>query len=548
MLSKLMASEKLFYTLLFFCFAFAIFLRIYKFIPKNDYHFDEAGSYIAATNNWSNYLNIHDMLAVTGKELRDKLLNIPSDQRGNYKKLMRDTGKYDDHPPLYFIILHTLIWWMGGESSKWHGFILNISLFTATFFLFIRLSKNLLKTKYSALTCVFLWSVSQGPILNTLLDRMYEMMTLFVLLALLSVFSAFDKDEPVSKDYILYSIILIYGFLTHYTFLLFTLFLSLVILFNYRNKLNVVLCYFIATISSFIISNLIFPFVLYVFINKPWQMRHLVTRTLNWDIMDLLGNYFWKLSYTILQIGQLTLYKKFSVFLLFTLLVFTLIYKNVKKEKIKIDLKGLYIFLLVILFTLSSVYVSKLRAPRIIYPMLPLIFILITQSFEYIHFRVIRNLAIIVVGIPIMWGSFYNLTVYSPQAEAYKKSNFPTFLISFNRPSPLRKFFNKGFIRDDKIYRIYHIKYPCNIGKINDIYNDSISKFENILVFLSARSPVDTLTRDHNQNDTRTYDHFQKLIQSKYKIIGKIEKFGVSNVYELIKKPEGISESSLSFR
>ena len=534
MLSKLIASEKLFYILLFFCFAFSIFLRIYKFIPKNDYHFDEAGSYIAATNNWSNYLNINHMSQITGKELRDKLLNIPDDQRGNYKKILRDTGKHDDHPPLYFIVLHTLIWWIGGESCKWHGFMLNIFLFTATFFLFIRLSQNLLKTKYAALTCVFLWSVSQGAILNTLLDRMYEMMTLFVVLAVLSVFSAFDKDEPVSKDYILYSIILIFGFLTHYTFLLFTLFLSLVILFNYRNKLKVVLGYFIATISSFIISNLIFPFFLHIFINTPWQMRHLVNRTLEWDLMHLLGNYFWKLSNTILQVGQLTLYKKFSIFLIFTLLAFTFIYKNLKKEKIKIDLKSLYIFLLVILFTLSSVYVSKLLASRIIYPMLPLIFILIIKIFEYIHFRILRNLAIIVIGITIMWGSFYNLTVYSSQAEAYKKSNLPTFLISFYRLSPLRKFFNKGFIRDDKTYRIYHIKYPCNIGNINDIYNDSISKFEHTLVFLSAISPQDTLTRDHN--DKGTYDHFQKLIQSKYQIIGKIEQFGVSKVYELIKK------------
>lgn len=517
MLSKLTNSKTSFYVFLFISYSLSMFLRIYHFIPKNSFHVDENYSYIISTNNLSKFNNIKDMPAMTGEDLYNRFLDIPDNQKGNYKVIMRDTA-HDTHPPLYYILLHNIIWWIGGGiSSKWHGFLLNIFLFTATFLFFFRLSQNLLQTKYIALICTLYWAVSKGAIYNTLFDRMYEMMTLFIVLSVLSVFSAFDKEKLIAKDYISYSMILILGFLTHYLYLFFILFLSLVIMYNYRNKREVILLYIVATISSFVISNLIFPFTKYIvtYSNHYRSFNNDITKLFfKHNIIGQLKQFFSNLDDYIKLITRITFYKTYSVYLLLSLVIFFIIWKKYKNVKIKLEPKISYIFLLVILFTSLLAFSAPFTTWRYIAPILPLIFILIAKSFEFMNYRLIQNIAISIVGLTIIYGSFYSVTLYNPKIKTYKDSILPIIIIYSIDFLPLA-ILNKSFIKEDKTY-IFRNGRNSNM---KDIYNNDITKIKKLLLFLSG--------------DKRTHEYFRKLIYSKYEIIDQIEEYNLFKVYKL---------------
>lgn len=517
MLSKLTTFKISFHVFLFISFSLSMFLRIYHFIPKNSFHVDENYSYIISTNNLSNFNNIKDMPAMTGEDLYNRFLDIPDNQKGNYKVIMTDTA-HDTHPPLYYILLHSIIWWIGGGiSSKWHGFLLNIFLFTATFLFFFRLSQNLLQTKSIALICTLYWAVSKGAIYNTLFDRMYEMLTLFIVLSVLFVFSAFDKEKPIAKDYISYSMILIFGFLTHYYYLFFILFLSFVILFNYRNKREVILLYIVTTISSFVISNLIFPFTKYIvkYSDHYRKLHSSITKLFfEQNIIDQLKHFISNLDDYIKLIISITFYKTYSVYLLLSLVIFFIIWKKYINVKIKLEPKILYIFLLVILFTSLLAFSAPFITWRYIAPILPLVFILIAKTFEFMNYRLIQNIAISIVGLTIIYGSFYGVTFYDPKIEAYRDSKLPIIIIYSIDFLPLT-ILNKSFIKEDKTY-IFHEGRNSNI---KDIYNNDISKFEKLLLFLSG--------------DKRTHEYFRKLIYPKYEIIDQIDEYNLFKVYKL---------------
>ncbi len=215
-------------------------LLLYFGSQKQGMHFDEFFSYF--NTNSSAGRQAFDRSWVASEEIRQDFYVKPGEQF-QYGTVVKLQG-YDVHPPVFYILLHTLCSFMPGVYSIWQGLVLNIcyALLTTVFWYLIlqRFTKSDLA---SFLICLFL-IVNPGIISNVMFIRMYCLMTLFISISVwLHIRMA---EEGIKTGYIILNAVLAYlGFLTHYFYLVFLFFIEGAFVLNFlwkkhREKKNVV--------------------------------------------------------------------------------------------------------------------------------------------------------------------------------------------------------------------------------------------------------------------------------------------------------------------
>lgn len=132
----------------------------------------------------------------------------------------------DVHPPLYYMMMHTLSSFVPGRISFTAGTALNILFMLGCTILIYLTAKEIFGSEMTGLVTAALFGVTYGACNMVLFIRMYTVVT-FLILAHVYVYLRFLEEKTLTwKIWTAFGVTLVLGVLTHYYFILLAFFLA----------------------------------------------------------------------------------------------------------------------------------------------------------------------------------------------------------------------------------------------------------------------------------------------------------------------------------
>lgn len=178
--------------------------------------------------------------------------------------------KDDNHPPVHFMLLHTMSSVFRGTLSPWLGCSINLVCLGITLWLLLRLGRQLAdvfslegKGRQLGILAVLLYGMSTGALGTVLLIRMYGLLSCLCV-ALFSVHVEKWKNNGFDKKNKGLIAITVLGFLTQYFFLFYCLLLAAVtaVILLYRHRNKELWCYIRSMVIAAVIGLVLFPFAI----------------------------------------------------------------------------------------------------------------------------------------------------------------------------------------------------------------------------------------------------------------------------------------------
>ena len=150
----------------------------YFCIQKQGFHYDEYYSYYSS--------NVTHGLAPTDREWKDvseirSEFRVLEGERFRYD-MVKIMQSYDVHPPLYYMILHTVCSLFPGLFSKWLGLGINLLFFIICYWLLAYIAYHVFhKNKYMTAVVCLLFGFQVGVLSGITFIRMYMMLTMWCL-------------------------------------------------------------------------------------------------------------------------------------------------------------------------------------------------------------------------------------------------------------------------------------------------------------------------------------------------------------------------------
>lgn len=235
-------SKKIFFIGMTLLLCLQIIVLFYYGSRKAGYHEDELYSYYSSNKTAGLFVN--DREWTTGESFRNELVVLPGEQfRYGVVKQMQS---WDVHPPFYYYLLHTVCSLTPGIFSKWQGISVNLLGFVISFILLayaayltavypISMQPELSdseKRSYRkrgyvlAGTVCGIWGFGAAVISGVMFIRMYQWLTVFVLLCLCLHLRVLVRKKESRSFYLLLALTVFFGFLTQYYYIIFHFFLG----------------------------------------------------------------------------------------------------------------------------------------------------------------------------------------------------------------------------------------------------------------------------------------------------------------------------------
>jgi len=236
-------------------------IMLFFMIQKEGFHCDEIFSYgssnCAEESVFYSYKG-DDIVWRTREEANNymKALN----NRFNYKAVY-ENQKNDVHPPLFYMIVHTVCSILNNTFSKYIIFFISLPFFIGTCILIWKIL-NLIDRKPISILTVALYGLSLGGISTMMFQRMYMMLTFFTIAYLYLNISILKNKFVLTKKHILgLFVVSVLGFLTQYFFAIYAALVSLfmIILFIVNKKFKEMFKYIGTLVLAAITGLLIFP-------------------------------------------------------------------------------------------------------------------------------------------------------------------------------------------------------------------------------------------------------------------------------------------------
>ena len=178
--------------------------------------------------------------------------------------------KDDNHPPLHFMLLHTISSLFQGRISAWMGCVINMAAVLWVMFLLYRICILLAPAlglenagrKLGLMTALF-YGLSTGALATVLLIRMYGMLTLWCVLyfyLILQKWLGTSFDRKNGKLILVTAL----GFWTQYFFLFYCLLLAVVVsvCLGRNGRLRELFCFVRSMVIAALVGLLVFPFAI----------------------------------------------------------------------------------------------------------------------------------------------------------------------------------------------------------------------------------------------------------------------------------------------
>lgn len=219
-----------------------IIVLFYYGSRKAGYHEDELYSYYSSNKTAGLFVN--DREWTIGESFRNELVVLPGEQfRYGVVKQMQS---WDVHPPFYYYLLHTVCSLTPGIFSKWQGISVNLLGFVLSFILLayaayltavypISMQPELSDSEKQSYrkrgyvlagTVCGMWGFGAAVISGVMFIRMYQWLTVFVLLCLCLHLHALVRKKESWSFYLLLAVTVFLGFLTQYYYIIFHFFLG----------------------------------------------------------------------------------------------------------------------------------------------------------------------------------------------------------------------------------------------------------------------------------------------------------------------------------
>ncbi len=196
----------------------------YFCMQKQGFHYDEYYSYYSS--------NVTYGLVPTDREWKDvseirSEFQVFEGERFQYG-LVKTMQSFDVHPPLYYMILHTICSLFPHFFSKWFGLGLNLGLFLICYCLMAKISYHIFKgNKYMMAVSCLLFGFQVGVLSGITFIRMYMLLTMWCLAITIWHIPTWEKGLKLTlkNSLCLFGLVTL-GFLTHYYYAVFLFFLA----------------------------------------------------------------------------------------------------------------------------------------------------------------------------------------------------------------------------------------------------------------------------------------------------------------------------------
>lgn len=472
-MSKL--KGKIYVILLIFIILLQSIIAIYSANKRENFHMDEYYShgliqydkpFIMSNedfyNNWHEAQYFKDY--VTLKE-QDKW-----DFRAVYKNQVQDV-----HPPVYYLLLRIACSFNLNNFSKWPGIILNIIVAIICTVILYLIGNRIYGNKYIALLTCFVNAMCIATIEAITFIRMYELVTLNCLL--LIYYHIINRDKKLgTKDLIIFSILVITGFLTHYYYAFIVAVLYFMYLLKYAKEKNKKeLAKYTATLAiSVLIAILIFPYSMF-HIFFGYRGQEVFSNIENFSrIADSLKDYIRILGEHILNGNA-----KSVLILILGLSIIAITEKiwnkkhNTIKKDDKKDYSILYVLIPTLVYFFATVMGCEFSDLRYIMPITPLVII----SIIYVIKKLISTWAnlqttYVIITVLSLLFCYTNIPRYSDNGYTEKGTNARIDEVVSkigNRPFILLTHGNSG--NDSKFIETYQMVSKVKETYIMDVLN-----------------------------------------------------------------------------
>ena len=194
---------------------------------KKGYFIDEIYSWGLANGYYKPFVASYDVFErwISGEEFHD-YMTVQEGQQFAYHSVYYNQTQ-DVHPPLYYMILHTICSFMPDIQSKWQGIMLNVFFYGGCLVMIFLTARTLMEDDRGAAAAMAVWGLSPGGLSTAIYIRMYMMMTFFTMVTVyLHVKMA--KEGQSLKRLFLICAVTFSGLLTQYYFVFIAFFLSAV--------------------------------------------------------------------------------------------------------------------------------------------------------------------------------------------------------------------------------------------------------------------------------------------------------------------------------
>ncbi len=206
---------------------------------KAGFHEDEFYTYYATNKTAGLFVNDRQWMA--REEMRNDFVVLPG-ERFRYD-VVKQMQSWDVHPPFYYYVFHTACSLFPGVFSKWLGIGVNLIAFVISYMLLgygayltvtqkkfdsfgERMEEERKGRIIAFLTCL-MWGLSGAVISGVMFIRMYQWLTLFLLLCLDLHLCAVKREDFRIRSFLLpLSVTVFLGFLTQYYYIIFHFFLG----------------------------------------------------------------------------------------------------------------------------------------------------------------------------------------------------------------------------------------------------------------------------------------------------------------------------------
>lgn len=199
---------------------------------KTGFHEDELYTYYSTNKTAGLFVN--DRQWLMQDQLRNDFVVLPGEEfRYSVVKQMQS---WDVHPPLYYYLMHTICSLTPGVFSKWQGIGLNLIGYVFSYLLLAYVTytavsekKDSTRGRLLALLVCAGWGFSGAVISGVMFIRMYQWLTMWILLCLAIHLRAVKKQDFRLRCFLLpLGLTVFAGFLTQYYYIIFHCFLGLV--------------------------------------------------------------------------------------------------------------------------------------------------------------------------------------------------------------------------------------------------------------------------------------------------------------------------------
>lgn len=140
--------------------------------------------------------------------------------------------KDDNHPPLHFMLLHTVCSLFQGKAEPWMGCLINLIAVAVILVLLIKVGRLLAEvmglkkyTRFTGIMAALLYGLSTGAVATTLLIRMYGLVTLWCVAYFYLIVKKW-RDREFDHHNVRLILVTVMGFWTQYFFLFYCIILA----------------------------------------------------------------------------------------------------------------------------------------------------------------------------------------------------------------------------------------------------------------------------------------------------------------------------------